>query len=97
MKYFPIIHILFAAICTLSIGLATHQWWAGAAGGAAFYVGREFTQAEYRWIDAYGLGKRANMPLLGGLDYRVWNLKSLLDFILPTLVAVVLAAFMQGA
>lgn len=55
---------------------------------AAFFVGREHAQAEYRWIDAYGGGQRANMPWWGGFDPKVWNLKSLCDWLLPLCVAV---------
>ena len=42
----------------------------------AFFVGRELTQAEYKWIQRYGLGKRRNMPWWGALDYRVWDVHS---------------------
>lgn len=55
---------------------------------ACFYLGREFTQAEYRWIAAYAQGKRENMPCWGGFDLRIWNRKSLFDWLLPVLVAV---------
>lgn len=54
---------------------------------AAFYTGREHAQAEYRWIDAYGNGHRDNMPWWGGFDPRVWDRKSLLDWLLPVCVA----------
>lgn len=56
-------------------------------GSAVFFVGREHTQAEYRWIAAYGGGKRANLPYWGGFDPRVWSLKSILDFALPLALA----------
>lgn len=87
----PVTHLAFALVFQLVIGLATDNWWAGAAFGAAFYLGREHAQAEYRWIERFGLGKRANMPLFGGLDPRVWNLKSLGDCLLPLLLVSTLA------
>ena len=55
---------------------------------AAVYIGREHAQAEYRWINTYGRGFRRNMPWWGGFDHKVWNLKSLLDWFLPLIVAV---------
>lgn len=55
---------------------------------AAFFLGREHAQAEYRWIDAYGGGQRANMPWWGGFDPRAWTFKGLMDWLLPLLVAV---------
>ena len=59
---------------------------------ACFYLGREHAQAEYRWIDAYGNGHRENMPWWGGFDPRVWNCKSLLDWLLPVCAALLAEA-----
>jgi hypothetical protein len=60
---------------------------AGAIAGTFFFIGREHTQAEYRWIALFGKGLRANMPWYGGFDPRVWNhLDSWLDWLAPTLV-----------
>lgn len=59
---------------------------------AAFYIGREHAQAEYRWIDAYGNGHRDNMPWWGGFDPRVWDRKSLLDWLLPVCMALLAEA-----
>lgn len=56
---------------------------------AAFFVGREVTQAEYRWIETYGSGKRPNMPWYGGFDPRAWNFKSVTDAALPVAVAAI--------
>lgn len=52
--------------------------------GATFFIAREHTQAEYRWIIKYGLGKRINMPWYGGLSYKVWDTGSILDFLVPS-------------
>ena len=87
----PFGHILAALIAQLAVGLLTGNWWAGAAAGACFYVGRELTQAEYRWIERFGGGKRANMPWWAAFDPRVWTRKSLLDWLLPTIAVVAVA------
>lgn len=85
-------HPILAVALQALVGLLTGDWWAGAALGAALFIGREVTQAEYRWIDAYGLGRRANMPWWGAFDRRVWTkLDPWLDWIIP-LVAVVTIA-----
>ena len=83
-------HLLLALLAQFLIGVASGRWLLGGVVVVAFYVGREFTQAEYRWIAAFGEGQRANMPLLAGFDARVWNLKSLSDFLLPLAGVVVL-------
>ena len=85
------IHVPMALVMQLFFGLLLHNWWVGAAFGAAFFIGREITQAEYRWIEAYGNGKRVNMPLWGAFDYRVWNVKSIVDFVAPTATCVFVA------
>ena len=81
------IHMLIALLLQAVIGLLTGNWWAGAI-FALFYMGREHAQAEYRWIERYGNGRRANMPWWGGFDPKVWNLKSLSDWLLPLVSAV---------
>jgi hypothetical protein len=42
----------------------------------AFWLGREIAQAEYRWIERYGQGKRANMPWYASIDKKVWDFHS---------------------
>ena len=55
-----------------------------------FFLGREITQAEYKWIERYGFGKRANMPWYGSLDPSVWDVHSFWwNLILPILVAII--------
>lgn len=63
---------------------------AGACFGVALLIGREHAQAEYRWIERYGNGKRANLPFWGGFDSRVWDMGSLLDWLVPVMVCVIL-------
>ena len=82
------IHVAIAIAVQLVIGLVTSDWFAGACFGSAFYIGREITQAEYRVIEQFYDGKRANMPWYGGFEPRAWALKSLLDWILPTVACV---------
>ncbi len=54
-----------------------------AIAGCAFFIAREHTQAEYRWIEMFGHGKRMNMPWWGGFDPRAWDVASLMDFAVP--------------
>lgn len=82
-------HTLIALACA-GIGWLCGNIYAGAAFGAALFIGREHAQAEYRWIEQYGAGKRANMPWYGGFDYVVWNISSLFDWVVPALACAVL-------
>jgi hypothetical protein len=66
-------HIVAALVIQIVIGLLTKNWWAGAAIASAYFIGREFSQAEYRWIEHFGRGHRANMPWWGPFDLRVWT------------------------
>ena len=84
------IHVAIAIAVQLVIGLVTGDWFAGACFGSAFYIGREITQAEYRVIEQFYDGKRANMPWYGGFEPRAWELKSLLDWILPTVTCLII-------
>jgi len=58
-------HLAVALVLQAVIGLLAGNWWAGAAAGAFFYIGREITQAEYRTIQANYRGRRASMPWYG--------------------------------
>ena len=90
----PLIHAAFAIAVQCAIGLVSGMWSAGGAIGCMWFIAREHTQAEYRWIAQFGAGKRGNMPWWGGFDSRAWNLASLLDWLAPVLAcsAVYLAA-----
>ena len=88
-------HILLALAIQLLVKLLTRSWAAGAAAASAWFISREITQAEYRWIEQFGGGLRANMPWWGGFDPRVWqHLDPWIDWIAPTLVggAIAIAA-----
>lgn len=65
-------HIILALILQAIVGVITRNWWAGAAVASAYFIGREFAQAEYRWIEHFGAGRRVNMPWWGPFDLRVW-------------------------
>jgi hypothetical protein len=79
------------AVRTFTPGLSPAAWWIGAAAASGFYLARELTQAEYRWIERLGGGRRVNMPWWGQFDLRVWDAKSWLDWFLPTAVTAFLA------
>lgn len=88
-------HILLAVVIQLIIWAILRSWSAGGATAIAWFVSREITQAEYRWIEHFGAHHRANMPWWGGLDPRVWQYADpWLDWITPTItvIAVSLAA-----
>ena len=54
-----------------------------------FYISREFAQAEYRYILRYCNGSFSNMPTFAGFYPEIWNIKSILDFVLPTVVSII--------
>ena len=84
-------HALIALACT-GIGWLCGNVEAGAAFGAALFIGREHAQAEYVWIARYAGGHRIDMPWWGGFDYRVWSIPSLADLLAP-MAAVILCAW----
>jgi hypothetical protein len=85
-------HIVIALMIQAAVktGLRT-SWWAGAAAASCWAVSREITQAEYRWIEEFGSGLRANMPWWGGLDPKVWHGDAFFDWLGPSLAAFALA------
>ncbi|MFH2476604.1 hypothetical protein [Citrobacter freundii] len=87
----PLLHAAFAVAVQCAIGLLSGMWIAGGAIGWMCFIAREHTQAEYRWIAQLGGGKRVNMPWWGGFDWRVWNLPSLLDWLVPVLACAVVS------
>ena len=54
----------------------------------SFYLGREIAQAEYRYIQDNG-NKRNNCPWYCGFLSKSWNTKSILDWLLPLVIALV--------
>lgn len=94
IDYSPFGHAIAATALQCLVGFTTGMWGMGGVIGSLWFIAREHTQAEYRWIAQHGAGKRANMPWWGGFDSRAWNLASLLDWLVPALActAVYLAA-----
>ena len=85
-------HIALAIGIELLVLLLVRSWAAGAAAACAWSICREITQAEYRWIEQFGGGLRANMPWWGGLDLRMWQYADpWLDWIVPSAAAIALA------
>jgi hypothetical protein len=75
-------HIIPALLVQLL--LSPFGLWLGALFAMGYYLGREMAQAEYRNILYNYGGKRANMPWWGAFQPRAWNMKAMLDWILPT-------------
>ena len=84
-------HILIAILIQLALALTLRSWASGAAAACAWSISRELTQAEYRWIENYGEGLRANMPWWAGFDLRVWHTDALLDWAVPCAIVVAIA------
>lgn len=80
-----------AVLIQAFFGLTTGNWRLPAVATSMFFIGREITQAEYRWIAAFGDGRRANMPWWGGFDPAAWTQKALLDMLLPVLATLLVA------
>lgn len=85
-------HLILAILIQLIVARLTRSFGAGALAAIAWSISREITQAEYRWIEHFGSGLRANMPWWGGLDPRVWSKADpWFDFIVPSLAVVMIA------
>ncbi|AHE53415.1 hypothetical protein [Sphingomonas sanxanigenens] len=69
--------------------------WLGAFAGGAVCVMREITQHEYRWIEAFGDGRRANMAGYEGLKVWDWNRHSIEETVLAV-AAVAAVALVAG-
>lgn len=77
----------------ITLALAALAWPFGwhaevAAISTAFYCGREHAQAEYRAINSFYGGKRASAPWWCGFERRAWSVKSLVDWMGPVAVTV---------
>src|SRR5690348_10371922 len=86
-------HIILALAMQAVVARLCRSWLAAALAASLWAMSPELTQAEYRWIERFGGGLRANMPWWGALDPRVWgNLDPWLDWSAPTMVTVTIAA-----
>lgn len=89
-------HILIAICIQVCTAMLTGSWLAGACAGMWFFIGREHAQAEYRAIEWFYSGKRANMPWWGGLDLNAWTTKGIMDWLLPSLAVIGVWLFSMG-
>lgn len=89
-------HIVVAILIQLLVRIISGSWVAGAAAACTWFMSRELTQAEYRWIEQFGAGLRANMPWWGGFDPRVWQKTDpWVDWIVPSIVTSAIAFVAQ--
>ncbi|PZU60910.1 MAG: hypothetical protein DI547_00190 [Sphingobium sp.] len=65
--------------------------WLGCFAAGIACIVREITQHEYRWIEAFGHGRRANMPALEGLAFWDWNRHSIEETIVAIAASVLFA------
>lgn len=78
-------HAVYALIIQAVIGLLTNNWWAGAAAGMAFFIGREHAQREYQ------IGNPSKLKPWEGFDIHRWSLDSQLDALFPIIATTALA------
>jgi hypothetical protein len=93
----PVEHAIVATAVQSGWGLATGDWWSGAAIGISIFIGREHAQAEYRYIAANG-GSRYSTPLqpeIGCLQPRYWKVGDVLDLLMPVAACVIVAALVK--
>ena len=89
-------HILLALVTQFAVAMALRNWAAGAVAASGWAISREITQAEYRWIEQFGSGLRANMPWWGGFDPAVWQRPDpWLDWLVPSLAVIAVAYAMH--
>lgn len=85
MDWTPVTHALIAVACQAAVGQFARNWWLGGLLACTWWVAREHTQAEYRWIAQFGNGLRANMSWWGGFDHQAWTRGSVLDWAVPVI------------
>jgi hypothetical protein len=81
-------HAGYALLMQFCIGILTGNWWAGAAFGAAFFLGREHAQFEKKL--ACGGAVTSLNPFAGFAIWK-WSLDSKLDFLFPVIAVLPLA------
>lgn len=94
-------HALLCIAVQFAGGIMFGQWDIFAAFSVLFFAGREHAQAEYRWIEKYGGGRRANMKWQNAFEFKVWDFHSFwwnLTFPIIVVAAVaVVAELIKGA
>ncbi|PKP99085.1 MAG: hypothetical protein CVT76_01105 [Alphaproteobacteria bacterium HGW-Alphaproteobacteria-15] len=89
-------HTIIAVVVQVAVGILTRNWWVGGLAACCYFVGRELAQAEYRWIEHFGEGLRANAPWWAALDGRVWtSFDQYADIIGPVAACFALALIMH--
>ena len=89
-------HIALALAIQVFTVWLLRSWLSGAFAASAWAISREITQAEYRWIERFGEGRRANMSWWGGTDPRAWHHDAMLDWLVPCLLVFTVATFMTS-
>ena len=87
-------HLALAVAIQVFTVWLLRSWFAGAFAASAWSISREVTQAEYRWIEWFGEGRRANMSWWGSTDPRVWHLDAMLDWVVPCVAVFAVATIM---
>jgi hypothetical protein len=70
---FNLEHTLISLGLQIILFFIFSSWWIGAILASGIFIGREYAQAEYRWIAQFGNGLRENMRWDDPLDPKVWN------------------------
>lgn len=83
-------HALFALMMQAAVGLATGNWWAGAALGAGFFLGREHAQYEKKLTHGGHVG---GLNPLAGFAIWKWSLDSQLDLAFPVVAVAAVATY----
>lgn len=81
-------HAIYALLAQLAVGILTGDWWAGAAVGTVFFLGREHAQSERKLAGAAGVS--ALNPLVGFQVWR-WSRDSQLDLLFPAIATLAVA------
>lgn len=80
-----LVHAIYAVLMQLPFGLNGY-WWTGAAFSIAFFLGREVAQYEYK------IGDPSKLKPWEGFQVWKWSKDAQLDFVLPTVVVLTIAA-----
>jgi hypothetical protein len=88
-------HTLIALAIQLSVWLVTGSLVYGALIAVAYFYGREFAQAEYRYMSKHNTN-RSSMPWYAGFDYRNWTYDAMVNDLLFPVAAVSLVVYLGG-
>ena len=90
------IHAGYALLMMAIVWALTGNPLAGAMLGVGFFAGREHSQAEYRSIEQFYGGKRANLPNeFVAFMPRAWDLDSVLDLVFPIIAVSIVLLFVR--